>query len=351
MVSRSFCWTLNNYTEEELKIVSAFENNNTHRYSVVAKEIGESGTPHLQGYTEMAKPMRMIGFKKAIGLQRAHVETRKGTREEARDYCRAMGEYAYKMATDPAHTYLELGSWDAGGQGARIGAPAKSGKSKKESTFVSLVDDIRDGMKWEALLEKYPALCVIHRKNILDIIESQSRQEQLCELAEEYEKQPLRPWQKELEERAEAMASMGDDRHIQWICDTEGGTGKSWYIRYKLMTMGIEKVFTANCSAMKDIAYAYKGQPLVYFDLPRTQEEKFAYGTVEALKDGKIFSSKYESQMKIFKPPTVIVFANFIPDRRMLSKDRWIVCTVEKNQLKEELGDPAANPVEPLEPK
>lgn len=61
---------------------------------------------HWQGYAELNKVMRITGFKKAIGDTTAHVETRKGTREQARDYCKK------------DNCFEEFGEWISG-QGAR----------------------------------------------------------------------------------------------------------------------------------------------------------------------------------------------------------------------------------------
>jgi hypothetical protein len=55
------------------------------RYMVYQLEIGESGTPHLQGYVEFTKPWRFNRVRRF--LKGAHIEPRKGTRNEARAYC------------------------------------------------------------------------------------------------------------------------------------------------------------------------------------------------------------------------------------------------------------------------
>ena len=46
--SRGWCFTLNNYNEEEE--VRALALPEEVSYGVVGKEVGESGTPHFQGY-------------------------------------------------------------------------------------------------------------------------------------------------------------------------------------------------------------------------------------------------------------------------------------------------------------
>ena len=52
---------------------------------------------------------------------------------------------------------------------------------------------------------------------------------------------------------------------------------------------------------------------------PGTAVELFRFA-----RSGRIFSPKYESISKTFKPCHVIVFASFIPDHAKLSQDRWL---------------------------
>lgn len=79
--SKRWCFTLNNYTEDEISsIVPVFK-----EYCIVAlfsKEVGESGTPHLQGYFEFKTKRRpssvfqckRIHFEKAIGNKQQNIE-------------------------------------------------------------------------------------------------------------------------------------------------------------------------------------------------------------------------------------------------------------------------------------
>lgn len=58
-------------------------------------EIGESGTPHLQGYVEFENARALGGVKKIIG-SRAHLESRKGSARQAVDYCKKDGDFFEK---------------------------------------------------------------------------------------------------------------------------------------------------------------------------------------------------------------------------------------------------------------
>lgn len=65
---RNWCFTLNNYTEEEL---DTLDTQKTYRMRI-GKEVGESGTPHLQGYLEAKNPIKFDTLRRM--LPRAHWE-------------------------------------------------------------------------------------------------------------------------------------------------------------------------------------------------------------------------------------------------------------------------------------
>lgn len=108
MTSRNYCFTTFN---TKLEIENSFENGGI-RYIVWQLELCDTTDRlHLQGYMELYKPMRVSGVKKLFGDATMHLETRRGSRDDARNYCRKE-----KTRIDG---YWELGEWTAGGQGAR----------------------------------------------------------------------------------------------------------------------------------------------------------------------------------------------------------------------------------------
>ncbi len=88
--SRDWCYTLNNYTNEEydkFKLIVC-------TYHVIGKEIGESNTPHLQGYIYFPSARTWSATKKKF-CERVHIKSRyrTSTIAQAAKYCRKENNY------------------------------------------------------------------------------------------------------------------------------------------------------------------------------------------------------------------------------------------------------------------
>lgn len=141
MTNRQWLFTENNPTG--LIDWNYVDKSNHIRYAVYQMEVGEEGTPHLQGYVEFKRTVRLSYCKKL--LARAHWEPRRGSRDEARAYCmkdetRVDGPYEY-------------GTWNAEGQGNR-------------TDMVQLKDDIVAGKPLQYILENHPGSAIRYRNNI-----------------------------------------------------------------------------------------------------------------------------------------------------------------------------------------
>lgn len=85
--SKRWLFTLNNYTEEEEQSLQGLVlPDGELTYLVYGREIGDSGTPHLQGYCETRSKRGLRGMKRLIG-NRAHLEKANGSSQENKDYC------------------------------------------------------------------------------------------------------------------------------------------------------------------------------------------------------------------------------------------------------------------------
>lgn len=88
MVSKSWCFTLNNYTDEDECIIKEFEYN----YLVYGREIAPTTkTPHLQGFVTFKKSMRLSGLKTLH--EKIHWIVAKGSKEQNRVYCCKEGQF------------------------------------------------------------------------------------------------------------------------------------------------------------------------------------------------------------------------------------------------------------------
>jgi len=98
--SKFWVFTLNNPTE-----LLDFSETTAVKYAVYQEEVGDAGTPHYQGYVELASTRQLSFMKKLI--PGAHFQMRAGTAQQARDYCmkqdtRVSGPYEHGVWVEPA---------------------------------------------------------------------------------------------------------------------------------------------------------------------------------------------------------------------------------------------------------
>lgn len=143
MTARAYCFTVNN--PDGLPDFEDFVKEKTVRYAVFQLEMGESGTTHLQGYLELSSPRRITYVKSIPGLETAHVEKRRGTPEQARQYCMKKDE-----------TYLE-GPWEYGE------FTKEQGKRNDLAEVYALV---KEGKKEVEILEANPSAYIRYYRGI-----------------------------------------------------------------------------------------------------------------------------------------------------------------------------------------
>lgn len=236
-------------------------------------------------------------------LEAAHLEKRRGTDAEARDYC------------SKART-RELGPWEHG---------SWEGNQGQRSDLLSYAERIKElaaqGLSWQEsrkrLADEMPVVHLKFSKHGAGVHEDLKPAAPVSEVP-----YPRQRWEQQVLDLI-AEDRMGEERRrINWVYGPAGGEGKS--------RMGIHLI-TGHGALMlsgkvQDMAYAYANQqaPIVVFDLPRTAVEHMdhLYSFAESLKNGFIFSSKYDSKQVTFVPPHVFFFANFEPDTTKWSPDR-----------------------------
>lgn len=93
--STRWCFTINNYTQADETAVQGWNC----CYLVYGREIGDSGTPHLQGFVTFGgKAKRLSAVKKLHAT--AHWEVTKGSSQQAAEYCKKDGD-VYEKGTTP----------------------------------------------------------------------------------------------------------------------------------------------------------------------------------------------------------------------------------------------------------
>lgn len=103
-------------------------------------EVGENGTPHLQGYLERAQMSRLAAIKKIPGLREAHLEPRFGTQEQAIEYCKKDGKF------------YEFGKKKADRQ--------KQNDNLMQERLKSVKKKLDEGVKYDEIFESDPVVTV-----------------------------------------------------------------------------------------------------------------------------------------------------------------------------------------------
>jgi len=294
--TRTYCVTINNYKDDDLELL---KNLDFIRYGVFGKEVGESGTPHLQGYLQLKAPNTTKWLQKKLqkaGVSGCTLLHANGTPEENKTYCSKDGDF-----TEWGEMKTERGRTDIKKLLEMTASGAKNAELREECPV--------------AYMRYYKAVDRVRR----DIKEERAEEK----LMEEYEGCELRDWQ----EKAVKRLLEQDDRKVLWYVDEVGNSGKSWLAKYIAAKLD---GFYVSGGKTADIAYAYQYQELVVFDFTRTQEETVNYSAIEAFKNGMVFSPKYESGMKKCTGVKIICFSNWHPDTTKLSEDRWDIVNLVK---------------------
>lgn len=120
------------------------------------------------------------------------------------------------------------------------------------------------------------------------------------------------------------------DREILWLYDKWGNTGKSALAKHLALRCGW---YVLQSGRAADLAYCVGPKHTAYiFDLSRAGAiTSDFYSAAESVKNGLVFSSKYESGTKIFDTPWVVVLANCLPVTTAWSQDRVAIIDMDAN--------------------
>jgi len=252
--SRAYCFTLNNYSEEEYQSIKCWAQKNCIAW-IIGKEVGsESKISHLQGYLAFKNPTDFNSIKAVA--QKAHIEKAKGKKEDNFKYCSKDGNY-------------------------------------EQENMKSNQDSIKD----EILKQYNNVVWKDWQQNIIDITNSEA-----------------------------------DNRTINWVFDPIGNNGKTFLRKYLSLTKKCiicdgKKDNVLNQLKVKCIDNNERIN-IIIMDVPRHNKDYINYGLLEQLKDGHVYSGKYEGGEIWLNNIHVIVFSNEYPDVSKFSEDRWNIIEI-----------------------
>jgi len=156
-----WCFTINNPT-----LADEFDRQEF-VYLIVAKEVGESGTPHLQCFGVTKRRLYLTGFKKIC--PRAHVEKCWGTNAQASNYCKkgqqSHAEWKAQGIQGPNYG-LNADYFEHGEMPGEIGeAGGEATKRKYEEAWELAKQGKYEDVDAEIRIKYYPALKKIRQDN------------------------------------------------------------------------------------------------------------------------------------------------------------------------------------------
>lgn len=135
--ARSVCFTLNNYTDDEIKVLRSISKDA--KYLVFGYEVAPTtGTPHLQGYISWDNPRSLDKFKSDVS-EKLHIEKVRGSPQQASDYCK----YEDYPDNHKPNKYEEFGELPRQGE---------------RTDWRVALNQIKDGVPVEEVIENQPQL-------------------------------------------------------------------------------------------------------------------------------------------------------------------------------------------------
>jgi len=293
---RHWCFTLNNYTQDDIAKLQLLSGKC--RYLLYGKEVGHSGTPHLQGFVSFSSPRKVTALHK---LFQAHWSVARDVAASVA-YCKKDGDIT-EFGFSPADSRLNQG---------------------KRTDLEGLRDAINEGESdRKKLRQSFPGVCARYPNFVTQLIVDTLP-------APKLEEHVMREWQSQLCSR---LRLPSDARTIEFIVDKSGNGGKSWFTRYYELAYG--RSLTILPGKKADMIYTFMSllkadTKVIFIDAPRSKQGEFIqYDFLEELKNGRVMNTKYESRMIEFAIPHVVVMMNENPDQTKLSCDRYRITELE----------------------
>lgn len=288
-LSKHWCFTLNNYTDDDERRLGSPPDDVG--YIVYGKEVGESGTPHFQGFISFKSRKRFNQVIAVLGSS-CHVERARNVKASI-DYCKKDGDF------------VELGD-----------PPVSPGERTDLESFKTAVKAGERCLK--RLREDFSDVIAKYPRFVKDYLDDQVEAAPLPD-------HPLYDWQANL---VLTLESDADDRTIHFLVDFVGNQGKTWFAKWWCSNHRNAQLIEPGKKA--DMAYALQSDvKYVFVNCTREQVDFLNYSFLEAIKDGVVFSPKYESRTRLLGPVHVVVMMNQSPDMNKLSLDRYDIINLD----------------------
>jgi len=286
--AKKWCFTLNNYTENDIKYM--IEQSAAFGRIIFETEVGDEGTPHLQGFVKFHNKKRPLSIYKNECLHTAE-ESPTGKAGWI-DWSKAKG--------------TEIDSW------------------------FYCTEDYRAKKPWARLFHNhYPEF----EKWLKEILRSHKTLGQKRVAICKYTYSELKPHQKNVVDLI--LDTEPDDRtiHVNW--SKEFKTGKTTTMRYLLINHP-ELVLQIPSGKSSDIINCIIQADMdrvkaVLINLVGADSEGYPIEALEQIKDACVACGKYKGGAKTFAYVHIFIFANKPPEKQIfeiIDENRWIITEI-----------------------
>lgn len=203
---------------------------------------------------------------------------------------------------------LESGLW------AKVHLGPSSNNSLKGPNFYVIKEQTRVDGPWTDQTEAAPQYIPLQYRGLLD---------------------RLYPWQEKVLESRNVF----DSRSVNLVYDPEGNHGKSTCASLaELHYQGLDLPPITDAKELMQVACDIlmakecRTPAIVFMDLPRSMDQKRLAPfmvAIEQIKKGHVCDVRHHYKDWWFDSPQIWVFANWMPDLKFLSKDRWKLWTID----------------------
>lgn len=141
-------------------------------------------------------------------------------------------------------------------------------------------------------------------------------------------------WQMEI---YDLLTQTPNDRHIHWVIDEIGNCGKTAFCKAMCIQHNALVLEGKSTDMFHGIAGYYNTHgyypSIILIDVPRESLGYVNYAAIEKIKNGLLFSGKYEGKLLVFDPPHIVVFANNSPKMQAFSADRWQLHLIDSETM------------------